>query len=231
MNSTTIYDLGDKYCRLKADNVCYIERIIMIPFPISPIDGMDRWAFDHFYSMDSMSCINMMGKDDNGDLKIFKDISDDSIRDILIDHANEFYRYTQAEQVKHHNRAHLPYIRIREWWINLKHVNDHMIYKSDDHEDDNIDYLALCFGDPSEWNGVLSLNCVNPTLINNDEDSWQDMNPVNAAKEIVEILSMRRIKRNANELPSCFKEYRNKNGEVTAFYAESNIKDTSESES
>ena len=217
MNSTTIYDLGDKLCRLKADNICYIQRIIMVPFPISPIDGMDRCTFDYLYSMDSMVCIDMMGKDEDGNLKIIKDIRDNDVRDILIDHGNEFYRYTQAEQVKHHNRAHLPYIRIREWWINLKHVNDYMIYKGD-HEDDNIDYLGLCFGDPSKWNGVLNLNCVNPTLINNDEDSWQDMNPVNAAKEIVEILNRKGLRGHMNELPYGIKELRNENGEVTAFF-------------
>ena len=97
-----------------------------------------------------------------------------------------------------------------------------MSYKSDDHDDDNIDYLALCFGDPSQWNGVLSLNCVNPALINNDDDSWQDMNPVNAAEEIVEVLNRKGLRRHMNELPHGIKERRNENGEVTAFYRSDN---------
>lgn len=224
MNSTTIYNFGgDKVYRLKADDICYIQRIIMVPFPISPIDGMDRCTFDYLYSMDSTVCIDMMKKDEDGNLKIIKDIRDNDVRDILIDHGNELYRYTQAEHLKHHNRAHLPHIRVKEWWINLKHVNDYMIYKGN-HEDDNIDYLGLCFGNPSKWNGVLNLNCVNPTLINNDEYSWQDMNPVNAAKEIVEILKLttkanhKGLERYMNELPYGVKERRNENGVVTAFY-------------
>lgn len=225
--SSTINSLVD----ISKDNICYIERTVIIPFPITPIDGMDKYTFDHLYAMDSTVCIDMMGKDEEGNLKVFKDIRDNDIRDILINYGNVFYRYTQAEHIKYHNRAHLPHIRIKEWWVNLKHVNDYIVYKSGESDDDNIDYIGLCFGDPSKWNGVLSLNSVNPTLINNDEYSWRDMNPVNAAEEIADILKMRGIKRNPNELPSCVKEYRNKNGEVAAFYVESDIKDTPESES
>lgn len=229
MKSTTLYNLDNEERELKAENICYIQRIIMIPFPISPIDGMDRCTFDHLYSMDSMVSIDMLAKDDEDELEIFRDtLRDDDIRGILINHGNEFYRYTQAEQVKHHNRAHLPYIRIREWWINLKHVNDYMIYNTN--EDNDTDYFALCFGDPSKWDGALVLNSVNPALINNNDDSWQDMNPVNATEEIVEILNNKGLKRRMNELPHGIKELYDEDDKVTAFVMMNKIEEILESD-